>query len=79
MIMKQNITLSLDQELIHKAEALAARRSISISELIGNELARIISESDSYEKARQQALADLEQGFHMGGQKPTSRNDLHGR
>jgi hypothetical protein len=77
--MKQDIILSLDQELIHKAETLAARRSISISELISNELARIVSELDSYEKAKQQAFADLEQGFHMGGQKPPSRNDLHER
>jgi hypothetical protein len=65
--MKQNITISLDKELIRKARIIAARRGTSISKLLASELARTVEEADTYERARRQALAVLDEGFHMGG------------
>lgn len=76
--MKQNITLSLEKDLIQKARILAARRSISVSRLLSEELARIVREADSFDQARQAALKDLEQGFCLGG-RPAKREELHER
>ena len=76
--MKQNITLSLEKELIQRARILAARRSVSVSRLLSDELARLIHEADAFKRAKHIALEDLEAGFPMGG-KPASREELHER
>ncbi len=76
--MKQNITLSLEKDLIQKARILAAKRSVSVSRLLSDELARLVQEADSFEKAKQAALNDLEKGYYLGG-KPAKREDLHER
>lgn len=75
---KQNITLSLEKDLLQKARVLAARRSISVSRLLSEELARIVQQADSFDQARRAALKDLEQGFCLGGE-PAKREDLHER
>ena len=42
--MHRNITLTLDDDLIHKARVLAARRNRSISALLREELSRLVAE-----------------------------------
>ena len=76
--MKQNITLRLDQDLIKRARAIAAQRSTSISQMLSDELSRIVERAEEYELARRAALADLEKGFHLGG-RPAPRDKLHER
>jgi hypothetical protein len=77
--MKQNLTISLDRELITKARVISARRRTSISRMLGDELRRIIEQDEQYQSAKRKALADLKKGFHMGGGIMTSRDDLHER
>lgn len=76
--MKQNITLSIDQDLIKKARTLAASRNTSVSRMLGDELARIVEEAETYERARRKALTFLEKGFRFGG-SPAERETLHDR
>ncbi len=77
--MKQNITVSLDRELIRQARIVAARRGTSVSKLLAAELARTVEEADTYQRAERQALATLDKGFHMGGQPLPHRDELHER
>ena len=77
--MKQNLTISLDRELIMKARVISARRRTSVSRMLGDELRRIIEGDEQYHSAKQKALSDLRKGFHMGGIITTSRDDLHER
>ncbi len=79
MTMKQNITVSLDRELIRQARIVAARRGTSVSKLLAAELARTVEEADTYQRAQRQALATLDKGFHMGGQPLPLRDELHER
>ncbi|OPX81633.1 MAG: hypothetical protein A4E43_00626 [Methanosaeta sp. PtaB.Bin005] len=76
---KQNLTISLDRELIMKARVISARRRTSVSRMLGDELKRIIERDEQYQSAKQKALANLRKGFHMGGRITTSRDDLHER
>jgi predicted transcriptional regulator len=76
--MKQNITVSLDKELIQKLRVIAATRSTSISRMLSDELRQIVTRTEHYERAKRQALTALERGFHLGGQ-PASRDELHER
>ena len=50
--MKQNITLSLDKDLIKKAKILAVQRQTSISRMLSEELQKIIADSQEYDWAK---------------------------
>ncbi len=76
--MKQNITVSLEKEMIHKLRVIAAKRSTSISRMLSDEMRQIVTRAEQYERAKRQAVAALDSGFHLGG-KPASRNELHER
>jgi post-segregation antitoxin (ccd killing protein) len=74
---KQNITLSLDKDLIREAKLLSARKSTSISKLLSEELERLVRKHEQYEQARRSALAALKKGFHMGGTITATRDQIH--
>jgi len=72
-------TLTLDDELIRKARALAARRNRSVEALLREEISRLVNEDEAYEAAKRAALDRLERGSHLGGGPLPSREDLHDR
>ncbi|MGH9688514.1 MAG: DUF6364 family protein [Candidatus Acidiferrales bacterium] len=76
---KQNLTVTLNKQTIQKAKVLAARKSTSISGLVARQIETLVGEDEAYERAERQALALLDEGFHMGGLKPVSRDELHER
>ena len=76
--MKQNITIALDRGLVRKARILAAERGTSVNWLLADELTRLVTDVERYEKAKVQALNDLDRGLHLGG-KPAPRDSLHER
>ena len=77
--MKQNITLSIDKELIKNARVLAALRQTSISRMLSEELKKLVENSNQYETAKKKALHYINRGFHLGGDIPVSREELHER
>jgi len=77
--MKQNITLSIDEQLLRKAKVFAAQRGTSISGLLAQELQRMIEAQGAYEQSENKAMSLLEQRFSLGGQKITDRSLLHDR
>ena len=77
--MKQNITLSIDKELIKNARVLAAQRQTSVSRMLSEELQKLIEDSNKYELATKQALDYISRGFHLGGEITVSRGELHER
>jgi predicted transcriptional regulator len=77
--MQRNITLTLDDDLIHRARVLAARRNRSISALLREELSRLVTENEAYESAKRAALERLARGNHLGGGPLPSRAELHDR
>ena len=77
--MKQNLTISLDRQTIRKAKIVAARRDTSISGLLAQQIEILVGEEEAYERAERQAVALLDEGFHLGGGAPASREELHER
>ena len=77
--MKQKIILSIDGQLLKRARALAAQRGTSISGLLAAELEKMVSKDQDYEQAKARALARLRCGFHLGGAKMSSREEVHRR
>ncbi len=76
--MRQNITIAVEQELLRKARVLAAERGASVSKLLSDELERLVSATDRYNRAKLEALADLDRGLRLGG-RFASRDALHER
>ncbi|MBW2663970.1 MAG: hypothetical protein JRD93_18825 [Deltaproteobacteria bacterium] len=77
--MKQNITLSLDKDLIQRAKVISAKRRSSVSNMLSQELQRIIESSENYEISRKKAISNLRTGYHLGGIITASREELHER
>jgi predicted transcriptional regulator len=76
---KQNVTISLSREVLRKAKILAAKRDTSISGLLAQEIEVLVGQEEAYERAERDALALLDQGFHLGGARRLSREELHER
>ena len=76
---KQNLTIRLDRQTIRKAKIVAAKRSTSISGLLARQIEILVGEEEAYERAEREALALLDQGFHLGGTIHASREDWHER
>lgn len=76
---KQNVTVSLPQQILRKAKILAARRGSSISALLAEQIEILVGEDEAYERAERLAGALLDQGFHLGGSIRASRDEWHER
>ena len=57
--MKQNITLSIEKELLKKAKLMAAKKETSVNNLLTEQLAKMVSEDDQYDLAKKRALTIL--------------------
>ena len=77
--MKQNITLSIERELLKKAKLVAARKETSVTKLVAEQLAKVVSEDEGCDAAKKRALTILKKGFHLGGRIIAKREELHER
>ena len=77
--MKQNITISLEKDLIKKGKLIASKKEISLNRLLRDFLKRVVEEEELYEISKRKALNILNKGFHSGGKITCSREKLHER
>lgn len=78
--MNRNLTVQLDESTINKARIVAARRSMSISRLVTEEIEHIAAKDNYWQVAKKTALAQLKQPHHLGGDEAlTLREALHER
>ena len=77
--MKQNITLSLDEKTLHQARQLAARRKLSVSKLLAEDLAQQVQADQRYQQAKRQALAWLAQAPLNFDGRYLDREEAHER
>ena len=76
--MKRNLTLQLDDDVIHRAKVLAAKRGTSVSGLVAAELARLVAEDERYEDAWRAARKAMGDTAGRGGRR-WARDELHDR
>jgi hypothetical protein len=75
---KRNVTVQLDESVIHGAKVLAAKRSTSVSGLVTRALTDLVEEDERYEAARREALALMRDAGDHGGRHWT-RTELYDR
>ena len=78
-MIKRNLTVQLDEEIIGKARVLAARRSTSVSKLVAQEIRKLVGEDESCQRAKAVARGQMTKGFHPGGGPLPDRDALHER
>ena len=76
---KHNITLAIEGTLLKRARALAARRGLSVSALLADELRALVAEDAAYASAERTAAGLLQDGLPLGGARVTDRAALHDR
>lgn len=76
---KQNVTVSLSVQVIQKAKVLAAKRSTSISGMLAEQIEALVNEDERQQSAAASAIARMERGLHLGGERLVSRESLHER
>jgi hypothetical protein len=76
---RQNVTLALPKDLLRRFKRLALDRERSVSALLRELMQEALRRSDSYERARKQALKDMKQPRNLGtyGRATWTRDDLH--
>jgi len=79
MSQKQNLTVSLEKEIIQKAKVLAAKRNTSVTRLLADYVKEMVAEDERYDAARKTALDYMDKGFPLGGQIAADREDWHER
>lgn len=78
---KQNVTLSLPQNLLRQAKHIATKRHKSLSEFMRESLEQKVEEASGYKKAMDRQLKLMSEGLDLGtgGTITISRDDLHER
>jgi len=77
--MKTEILLEIDAAVVEAAQTLAAQRGISLAQLFGEAMKKLVEPKPGYDAAKASALARLEHGYDLDWAPPTSRDELHDR
>jgi hypothetical protein len=78
MTAKRNITVAIESGLLKRARSLAARRGLSVSALLAEELREIVADDAHYAAARKRANALFETPLPLGA-TPLGRETVHER
>jgi hypothetical protein len=73
---RTNLTIRLDEAVIRRARAIAAKRGTSVSALVARELDRLVRQDARYEDARRRAIELMVRAKRRGGGTWT-RDDLY--
>jgi hypothetical protein len=75
-MVKRNLTVQLDEATIRHAKIVAARRGMSLSGLVAQQLTELAEDDERYERARAVALEALS-GATGGGAPSWHREELY--
>jgi hypothetical protein len=78
MVAKHNVTVAIEHGLLKKARSVAARRGLSVSALLAQELRELVAEDAQYSAARKRAVTLFSTPLALGA-TPLNRETLHDR
>ena len=78
---KQNITLSLPREILKKGKMLAAKKGISLNELVRELLQANTENDEEYQASAERQIRRMKEGIRLGtkGKIPWKRDQLYQR
>ncbi len=75
---RRNLTVQLDEEVIHRAKVAAAKRGTSVSGLVAHEIQRLVEADERYDEAWRRARKAMAEAAPRGRRR-WSRDELHER
>ena len=75
---KRNMTLQLDERVIHRAKVMAAKRGTSVSGLVAKQIEELVAAEDRYEQSWERVRAAMAGAKARGGRN-WRRDDLYDR
>jgi hypothetical protein len=78
VVPKHNVTVAIERGLLKKARSVAARRGLSVSALLAEELRELVAEDAQYAAARKRAVTLFSMPLALGA-APLNREALHER
>lgn len=79
MAMATDITIRIDETTAREVKALAARRGMSLSQLVTGQLRAMLKADLRFDKARDRALKRLRRGYDLRWEQPGGRAELYDR
>jgi predicted transcriptional regulator len=76
---KNKVTIRLTRGTLARLKEMAGRRATSISAPIEEQIQLLVEKEEAYESAHRQAMTLLDRGFHLGGVRGATHEDLHSR
>ena len=76
--MTKNVTLRLDETILHKARHEAVEKKKSLSQWLSELIIKTVVEKGDYQRTRERALKRLVKEFHLGG-RSFKREDIYDR
>ena len=76
--MTKNVTLRLDEAILHKARHQAVEKKKSLSQWLSELIAKTVAGKGDYQRTRERALKRLQKEFHLGG-KSFKREEIYDR
>ncbi len=77
--MRQNITLSMERDLLKRVRGHAAAKGKSISALMADELRHIVEDDEAYRQAMAAAVAQMSEGLDLDALGFGNREGAHDR
>ncbi|MGH2656411.1 MAG: hypothetical protein ACRDIZ_06920 [Actinomycetota bacterium] len=77
--MKRNVTIALEEEVARWARVEAARRDVSVSQLLANLLRSSMERTEGYDDAMREFLGRRPSELKPAGTGYPDREDLHDR
>ncbi|MEW6376358.1 MAG: DUF6364 family protein [Thermodesulfobacteriota bacterium] len=78
---KQNITLSLPKDILKKGKLLAAKKGISLNEMVRELLQKDVENELEYQTSAEREIKRMKEGMRLGtkGKISWKRDQLHQR
>jgi hypothetical protein len=67
----RNVTVQLDEAVIHRAKIAAARRHTSLSGLLAQQITKIADSDERYERAKQEAFELMDKAARSDQSAPS--------
>jgi hypothetical protein len=77
--MKRNVTLSLEEDLLHRARIVCQKKRTTLTQVIRDRLEELVRQNEEYQSAMGRIVARMKERPISVGRKTWTREELHER
>jgi len=77
--MKRNVTLSLEEELLHRARIVCQKKRTTLTKVIREQLENLVRQDEEYQSAMKRIIARMKERPIRVGKRSWTREELHER